>query len=456
MFAGCGRIGFDNSASFRPDSRPYNDGTTRAPDLTGDGVTDLVAQHKNTAGESVVSVWNLNGTPPTYESFFARMEGSSSCTLNGPVKRLEAVGDAGSPDVVIAQRCDPDLSYRVVVRVQSGPVMEGEYFAPSTPPNEYIQLFTNQNAITAMEIADVTGDNLRDLIIGQSAEGSGGVVRVFRGVGAGFPTLELPAEITLTTDGTSTIDQLGARLVALDATGDGLLDLVVAAPGRNNNTGEVYIVAAPLPPGTSVASTVARTTVRGVAVGDSLGTALERWDADADGIAELVIGVPSADGAILIFDSPIATGIVPPAAAQRTIAGVAGDRLGDALDVSGDLDGDGRYDLLASAANTSFRGAVHGVYARANITSFSADGADFRYVGNDFGAGWGHGAIIGDVDGDQRDDFAIAAPSYASFAGYITVHLSAGGFAAQGTAREHATWIIDGVAGTELATIIGQ
>lgn len=182
---------------------------------------------------------------------------------------------------------------------------------------------------------------------------------------------------------------LGEAMLAADLDGDGLVELIVGAPGEDR----VYIwlaSGAGLAAGPDV-------TLSGDS-GSGFGSALAVGDLDGDGAMELVVGAPDAGaGAVVVVYSPTTA-----AAASTSIGGAAaGDAFGTALAV-GDVDGDGLDDLAVGAPLAN--GTVGHSYVFTG--SGGLDVPAWEWPGIDYG---GLSLAIGDFDADGFADLAVQA-----------------------------------------------
>jgi hypothetical protein len=141
--------------------------------------------------------------------------------------------------------------------------------------------------------------------------------------------------------GTLEADEFGAALAdAGDLNGDGVHDLAVGAPGANGERGRVQIYLGGMRPGPMAARTV-----EGQVPGERFGAAMAgAGDMNGDGRDDLVVGGPGRDGACRLFLGGAT--LVPDASWTD---GQPGSQFGAALAGAGDMNGDGIPEILAGA-----------------------------------------------------------------------------------------------------------
>lgn len=201
---------------------------------------------------------------------------------------------------------------------------------------------TDGFAVSLARAGDIDGDGAGDIVVGlpnanaaPPVEGTGSV-RILSGrTGAWL----------FTRNGDSPADRLGAAVSGgFDATGDGVPDFLAGAPGDDNNgatSGSVRLYSG---------ATGNAVFTRDGAGFEQLGTSVALLgDMNGDGRAEIAAGAPqpaviqpTLPGYVRVYS---ATGTT-----LFTVPGDAvGDELGTAVASAGDVDRDGRYDLIAGA-----------------------------------------------------------------------------------------------------------
>jgi len=283
-------------------------------------------------------------------------------------------------------------------------------------------------------VGDVTGDDNPDLLIGVPAHAKGaftpGSAVVVPGPITGEATL---SEVGWALPGSGT-ETAGTAVSGLgDINGDDLADFAIGAPysaAGGVQRGAVYVFFGPLAEGGAPLDS-ADAVVQGAS-----NYALGGWsvdggaDVNGDGFSDLLIGAKWQGGpgtayagaAYLFYDSP--SGTTNLAEANHIFQGeAASDVAGHSVSMAGDVDGDGRSDLLVGAVWVSpdaTREHAGGAYlltasdlAKQPEGEHSLSTASAKLLGEDTDdlAGWDV-AAAGDVNGDGKDDILITAPAH--------------------------------------------
>lgn len=229
---------------------------------------------------------------------------------------------------------------------------------------------------------------------------------------AGWPPGS-PASLEL--DGRSSDEHFGESLAgAQDVDGDGHPDLAVGAPlraaGANSAAGAVDVFRGGPP-----LSTLPWATLSGEAADDWFGQSVALGDVDGDGRADIIVGAPfndrhgSAAGAVFIYRG----GSVPPTTPWRVLVGEnINDQFGWSVAYAGDVNGDGFGDIIVGARLHGSIGKLSAGKAYLFYGGAAMDTLpDRSWVGELANDWFGHAvAGPGDVDGGGRPDILVGAP----------------------------------------------
>lgn len=211
---------------------------------------------------------------------------------------------------------------------------------------------------------------------------------------------------------------LGASLAAgCDINGDGAPDVVAGAPGDATRAGAVHVFfGGPNGPAGVVLSSTE--------IGAFFGAAVACADVNGDKLDDVVVGAPEllrpalgtkSGGIFVYFGNPM--GVLGTAIELR--GANVGERFGAAIASPGDVDGDGRAELVVGAPAFGVTSFVPGrVYlvrlpVGANALTTAGNYADTTLaslVPAELGAAV---AALGDVNGDGVPDVAVGAPGSA-------------------------------------------
>ncbi|MBI1907975.1 FG-GAP repeat protein, partial [Candidatus Uhrbacteria bacterium] len=191
-------------------------------------------------------------------------------------------------------------------------------------------------------------------------------------------------------------------------TGDGVDDLVVGAPRASSGEILVYAGSELYALGWAVMFTAIATSET-----DAFGSALASGDVNGDGIADLIVGAPGANGledatgAAYLFEGPLLT-------READFPGTArGDRMGASVDLD-DLDGDGYADAIIGAPGSDNGGLEAGlvtIVAGSSASVVAEEEVTLR--GEQAGAQAGTSvAFAHDMNGDGNYDLVVGAPAY--------------------------------------------
>jgi hypothetical protein len=270
---------------------------------------------------------------------------------------------------------------------------------------------------------DVNGDGYSDVLIGapdyDAGQHHGGEVYAFYGSPDGLRSDDHdwarpgnPAE--------------GARMgesvaTAGDVNGDGFSDVIVGSPGADSDPyqdcGKAYVYYGSENGLSTSPDWTLQINQESIFLGTSVATA---GDLNGDGYSDVVVGAPwyddvNTDSGIIYVQYGSSTGL--PEGYAWYYAGVfEGDRYGYSVATAGDINADGRADLLVGApyygtneAHDNQAGRVHLFLGSTSKTAPTNAYKSFygKYGGDHFG--WSV-STAGDVNGDGYADIIIGAP----------------------------------------------
>jgi hypothetical protein len=277
-------------------------------------------------------------------------------------------------------------------------------------------------------VGDMDGDGIGDLVLGSYGHGSQGVntgkVYIVPGssLSAGLERTVGVEEYMYLGEAMEDAAGHGVR-AAYDVDGDGLQDVVVGA--RLNDTGAldagkgyVLLGASLGTPGEVRSLADADFAYYGTQEGGWLGyQAAGAGDVDGDGLADVMFGAHTSDSnrgrVYLIYGASMGLSLQAADVADVLFEGENwSDMAGRSIAPAGEVDGDGRADLLIGARNAGDREGRAYLVLGESVSEgvFDLADADVRFIGEEREDEAGYTvSSAGDVNGDGLDDLLIGA-----------------------------------------------
>jgi hypothetical protein len=284
---------------------------------------------------------------------------------------------------------------------------------------------------------DANGDGKADMLVGAPSfnANSGAAYVIYGGISlSNVATASLGATsgVTLTADSMSALAGCSLSL-NYDYNQDGKVDPVVGAYGYTAYQGRTnLILGSAALTSTSFSALPDDQYLSGPTGAGKSGFSVDSGgDINGDGKTDLMIGTPetAAGGRVSILFGgadwlPILGLNLGPAAGFTITSSAAGCLTGYAVSIGGDVNWDGKSDMLIGAPScSSAAGTVYLIYGSASPTSFTlspsmTQGVSFTGAtpGDQVGSSV---AVGGDFNGDGKADILIGAPGYSSHTGIV-------------------------------------
>jgi hypothetical protein len=296
----------------------------------------------------------------------------------------------------------------------------------------------------SVSASNLNGDDASDLLIGAFfASGPGdsrqaaGEVYAFMGGSDLNPSRDLAVDAPdVIVYGALTEDRLGEDVGAGDVNGDGIEEMILAAPFARSSmdvpeAGQTYVLQSPPAPVIDLSSTAPLATVFGVDDGDQLGHFVVSGDFDGEGRSDVLLTAVSADGPENAVDLAGEAVVFVAEQLNQDLAGVPGEaraliygeaaqyRLGRSAGAA-DVDGDGTDEMLLGAPGASDGGFASGrMYllrmddlGEEVVLPYGSLVLDGEEEGDSFTSEvYGKDPLEGaDMDGDDREEVLVVAP----------------------------------------------
>ncbi len=493
-------------------------------DVTGDGVLDTVggasfADAAGVADSGAIYVWYgstaPSGAPEATLLAPAAVVGDRLGSLGNwvpyygiaksqGIQLADVTGD-GVLDVVVGAyaKCVAGVQYAGAIYVwRGGPTLSGAPapLATLTVPGAIVGDQLGYGSGQTIELADVTGDGVLDLVASAIYADVGGVSDVGAVyVWKGGTTLNgsLAPLATLVVPGAVAGDSLGyigppkpwpyyniygQGIRIADVTGDGLLDVIAGASFADVagvwDTGAIYVWKGGPTLSGSPAPLATLSAPGAVWLGATLGgddQGIKLADVSGDGVLDVVAGsylanvagVVAAGAVYMWTGGATLAGSLPPFATLTVSGAVAYDELGSGSPgfQFADVSGDGVLDVVANTpaadvAGVVGAGAVYVWMGGPTLNGMPALLATLTVTGaaawDVLGSVYGQGVLVADVSGDGFLD-VIAGTSYADIAGKRDVgaiYVWSGGATLSGSPAPLATLTISGAFADDLLGLI--
>lgn len=417
-------------------------------DINGDGYDDLVIGANHPGGDAkVFLIYGVSSqlSATTLSSSNVTFSGASSDDQTGVSVAVSDLDVDGYADIVVGANKDDGAATNagaIYIIYGQSTTLTSQTLSASVGA-KFTGEASGDLAGTAVALADVTGDNYPDILVGSPKNNDGGVdagaVYIIPGSATKYSGVTGALSSQQEYTGESANDELGSSIATGDFDGNGTVDMIFGA-GLNDDSGAdagaTYLVYTTV--GTLAANTVSVSTAvefTGEAAGDNVGvSSLGSGDLNGDGYDDLLIGAPgndsTASGAgsvhVIAGNANQYTGTASVSTTQ--LVEYDGEETTDQAGIAvaaQDLNNDGYAELLIGANNaSSTAGATYILQGSATLTGGNIGTlATVEYNGTNTTDAFGRRVITGDLNGDGFPELISSAPTYLSGGGTGAVYL---------------------------------
>ncbi len=259
---------------------------------------------------------------------------------------------------------------------------------------------------------DVNGDGDEDVLVGAHRDGVGRVYVYF----GGFSADSIP-DLTLTSEPDPFDNGFGFAVAGVgDVNGDGYADVAVGWPNGGYGRGRVWVFY-----GGPGMDDISDLTFTGTSTGEQFGSVIApTLDLNDDGYKDLIVGAPLYQdgydfrGRVYIFSGGPGVDAEPDLILETPIQDVrpSSSHFGSAVAPAGDVNGDGRADLIVGHADVRHSGQCCFARAFLYLGGAGMDGSPDRSLKSSPFTSYlpRTASSAGDFNADGYADVAVAAP----------------------------------------------